>query len=146
VATVTAPKVDADATAIISFAYRSGKTVQTTWAQVNIRDAESLLADTDFTLSPAEGDAALTVQMAADRLSGQPLPGGTFNWTYGDGPNGAGMNVSHTYQAGSWTVMLCATFGGGTLAVTGCKQKSVTVHERAITNAPPTAAAQSATT
>jgi len=78
-----------------------------------------------FTLSPSTGQAPLTVNFNALLASD---PDGTitdFEWDFGDGGNGIGSPVSHTYTTGGpFTIVLRVTDDGGATATT---QKTITI-------------------
>ena len=48
----------------------------------------------------------------------------TYNWTFGDGTNASGAQVSHTFAVGTWTVTL--TVGGGGSTASTSKSLSCT--------------------
>ena len=73
----------------------------------------------DFTLTPDNGDAPLTV--AFSNLSSGDIS--SYSWDFGDGNGSSATSPSHTYtSAGTYTVTLTATGPGGsdTAVCNGC--------------------------
>ncbi len=76
----------------------SPKQVVTATKIVNVMGA-------DFTFSPTNPLANQPVTFSASVTGGTPAY--TFSWTFGDGTNGAGQRVTHTYASvGNYTVTL----------------------------------------
>ena len=80
-----------------------------------------------------DGSVHFTARASTDTPS--DLPGLSFHWTFGDGGEDDGMNVSHVYtKSGSYTVRLRVTDDNGAYSEdTGIRIK--------VTNVPPTAQA-----
>ena len=77
---------------------------------------------------PSEENAPLSVLLTAVTLDGRVLPGGTYDWDFGDGTVGAGNPIMHQYsRAGLYAVTLCLTVGSGLTATTSCSDKEVEV-------------------
>lgn len=60
-----------------------------------------------FSMTPASGSAPLPVAFVGNATGGAAPY--SFAWTFGDGSNGSGPNVTHTYAAGNYTVELTVT-------------------------------------
>jgi PKD repeat protein len=82
-----------------------------------VRKVSTVPPTASFTANPTSGEAPLTVNFDA---SASTLPGGaiaSYAWDFGDGQAGAGVMVSHTYNAaGVFTVELTVTATSGAIA------------------------------
>jgi PKD repeat protein len=73
----------------------------------------------NFTATPTNGTAPLTVTFNADSSTSDPAVWATWRWTFGDGTFSSVKNPNHTYvNGGNYTVSLAATNLGGTTFLT----------------------------
>lgn len=88
-----------------------------------------------FTLSPAEGNAPLTVAFDGGGSSDDGIIS-TYNWDFGDGNTATGAQVNHEFTSvGEYTVTLTVTDDVG---VSTSVQQTVTVREAQVANRAPT--------
>ena len=90
-----------------------------------------------LTSNVSSGTAPLAVSFSGSGSSDSDGTIASYAWTFGDGSNGSGATVSHSFSAaGSYTVILKVTDNKGATAQT---QKVITVQAPPVTNKPPIA-------
>ncbi len=90
-----------------------------------------------LTSNVSSGTAPLAVSFSGSGSSDSDGTIASYAWTFGDGSNGSGATVSHSFSAaGSYTVILTVTDNQGAKATA---QKVITVQAPPVTNKPPIA-------
>lgn len=81
----------------------------------------------NFTANPTSGEAPLTVQFDASSSSDTDGSIVAYDWNFGDGAGGSGIEPSHTYTSGgTFSARLTVTDSSG---ATGSKTATITVTE-----------------
>ncbi len=128
VARFIAPPVEADTTLTFVLTVSSGTASTTATVRALIQNSsEQPNVQVEISASIVEGDAPLTVDLAAVASGGIELPDGVYVWDFGDGSTAEGPTVRHVFNTASiYTVALCATLTGVSTQ-TGCTEKEITV-------------------
>ena len=93
-----------------------------------------------FTAAPTSGQAPLNVSFNASKSSDVDGKIEVYSWDFGDGTNGSGIKVNHTYQkAGNYTVTLLVTDDTNLSDTTATVIKVINDDTPAPTLIPPTA-------
>jgi PKD repeat protein len=114
-----------------------GLTAKTTKSIQIENQTPSNQAPTAVINGPAAGVAGKALSFSGGSSSDSDGNIVKYAWKFGDGTNGQGVEVNHTYDApGAYTVQLVVTDNGG---LTGKTTKSIQIEAPAPQNKPPTA-------
>ncbi len=82
--------------------------------QVVVSAAQNVAPTAQFIASPTSGTGPLLVQLNANQSADSDGTIVSYSWSFGDGTNGSGKNVAHTYvAAGTYTLQLTVTDNDG---------------------------------
>jgi PKD repeat protein len=108
-----------------------------TLIQVTTPPAPNQPPTASFTATPSSGDAPLDVTFDGSASSDPDGSIVSYDWDFGDGSVGTGVNPSYTYtDVGNYTVTLTVT-DDGIPAESDSTSMTITVTDPAVTNLPP---------